>query len=165
MRARYLAPREPGNCSCLAAAYAEVGDFEAAVEWQKKALKLLDPNRLNLVLEYREMLELFEKSKPYRLPAQAPTLVASRDDYPLYVDKQIEVIGIVSETKCPQVQGIDAWDLADHRGQRVKLRGILREEVVTRADVEGLKRINVAHRGAGKFYRLDNMEFVVLPQP
>jgi Flp pilus assembly protein TadD len=54
----------------LAVAYAEVGDYDQAVEYQKKALAFPDFEK-----EYgaraREQLALFEQQKPYRDPALA----------------------------------------------------------------------------------------------
>ena len=48
----------------LAAAYAESGDFAAAVKWQVKAIELeADPKEKE---EYRARLKLFQEKKPYR---------------------------------------------------------------------------------------------------
>jgi serine/threonine protein kinase len=51
----------------LAAAYAETGDFESAVKWQKTAISLLtkeDPAEWQA--EFEERLKLYESGKPYR---------------------------------------------------------------------------------------------------
>jgi tetratricopeptide (TPR) repeat protein len=48
----------------LAAAYAETGDFTAAVKWQTKAIELeADPKKKE---EYRARLKLYQEKKPYR---------------------------------------------------------------------------------------------------
>jgi len=47
----------------LAAAYAELGDFYQAVEWQTKAVQMADPFSLPGM---QERLELFRAKKPYR---------------------------------------------------------------------------------------------------
>jgi hypothetical protein len=53
--------------STLAAAYSETGDFEAAVNWQKKAAELLPENCLpELRANYQSRLEVYESRKPYR---------------------------------------------------------------------------------------------------
>jgi hypothetical protein len=74
------------------------------------------------------------------------------------VGQKVVLEGIVTNTKCPQVQGVDAWGLEDYRGQRVRVTGILRKTVVTEADVNPL----VANRGAGTFYSLDEMKYELL---
>ena len=54
-----------GYLDTLAAAYAEVGEFDKAVEWQEKALKVGDIPVKDLDAA-RKRLELFKQKKPYR---------------------------------------------------------------------------------------------------
>ena len=54
-----------GYLDTLAAAYAEVGDFKSAVEWQQKALKA-GGIPLKDLDEAKKRLELFKMKKPYR---------------------------------------------------------------------------------------------------
>jgi WD40 repeat protein len=50
----------------LAAVYAEVGDFENAVKWQKEATDLLtEDNRANWQAIYESRLKLYQSDKPY----------------------------------------------------------------------------------------------------
>jgi hypothetical protein len=74
------------------------------------------------------------------------------------VGQRVMLEGIVTDTKCPQVQGVDAWGLENYRRQRVRISGVLRKTVVTQADVDPL----VANRGAGTFYSLDDMKCELL---
>jgi serine/threonine protein kinase len=51
----------------LAAAYAEAGDFQKAIEWQEKALNLLtDANQRP---SFEERLGLYQAGKPYHMPS------------------------------------------------------------------------------------------------
>ena len=50
----------------LAAAYAESGDFDAAVKWQKKAMDLLPKDAERDRKDYGSRLELYRAKKPYR---------------------------------------------------------------------------------------------------
>jgi tetratricopeptide (TPR) repeat protein len=57
--------REPTHLACLAAAYAEVGQFDEAVKWQKKALESPDfPDEERE--DARSRLQLYEEGKPFR---------------------------------------------------------------------------------------------------
>ena len=63
-RARELTKYEHYLClSNLAAAYAECGDFEKAVEYQKKAIELADDQAKK---EYEKRLEAYKAKKPWR---------------------------------------------------------------------------------------------------
>ena len=48
----------------LAAAYAEAGDFDAAVKWQTKATALYEPGEDQKNAQWR--LKLYQEKKPYR---------------------------------------------------------------------------------------------------
>jgi tetratricopeptide (TPR) repeat protein len=50
----------------LAAAYAETGDFDSAVKWQKKAIDLLTEKQEYLSADFEERLKLYQSGKPYR---------------------------------------------------------------------------------------------------
>lgn len=54
--------------ACLAAAYAELGKFDEAIEWQKKAIAMnKHPERRDTV-EQQERLKLYEAGMPFRDP-------------------------------------------------------------------------------------------------
>jgi tetratricopeptide (TPR) repeat protein len=63
--------RSPEVIDTLAAAYAEDGDFDKAVECQKKALDLVPRVRKQTLAEYRQRLALYERRQPYRDPRYA----------------------------------------------------------------------------------------------
>ena len=90
-------------------------------------------------------------------------MITSGANYPKYVGKKIEVIGVVTNTKCPMVEGNDVWDLHEYREKKVRVRGILRKTVVTKEDIDRQNKDGIAHRGAGKFYSFGKMEFEVVP--
>lgn len=50
----------------LAAAYAEAGDFDKAIEWQQKGMDLAPANEK---ADYESRLKLYREKKPYREPA------------------------------------------------------------------------------------------------
>ncbi len=59
--------KETLNIDCLAAAYAEAGDFDQAVKWQQEAIKR-ETTDSPLVKEYQEHLALYRDKKPYHQP-------------------------------------------------------------------------------------------------
>jgi len=56
----------PECLEALAAAYAEQGEFNAAIKWQTKAIQLAEPRVLP---ETPQRLELYRQAKPYRMKA------------------------------------------------------------------------------------------------
>ena len=66
-RACELSSREdPTHLDTLAAAFAEVGNFDAAVKTQLEAIRLIskgDPSEKG----YRDRLELYQAKRPYRV--------------------------------------------------------------------------------------------------
>lgn len=59
--------QDPTNLDNLAAAYAELGDFSAAVATQQQAITALELSQdLGKVLEFRQRLESYRSHKPYR---------------------------------------------------------------------------------------------------
>ena len=55
--------KDANNIDTLAAAYAEAGDFEKAVEWQTKAVGMVPESRIS---SYQKSLNLYRAAKPYR---------------------------------------------------------------------------------------------------
>ncbi len=53
----------PAYIDTLAAAYAEAGDFDSAVKWQKEAIRL---DNGTFAVDFQKRLRLFEAGKPYR---------------------------------------------------------------------------------------------------
>lgn len=58
--------QEPNSLDTLAAAYAETGDFQQAIEWEKKALEFPDFVKKKEGDEARQRLELYGRNQPYR---------------------------------------------------------------------------------------------------
>jgi tetratricopeptide (TPR) repeat protein len=58
--------KDPAYLDTLSAAYAESGDFDAAVKWQTKAIELLTNEGEKDA--YRTRLKLYQERKPYHLP-------------------------------------------------------------------------------------------------
>ena len=90
----------------------------------------------------------------------------SPSEYPQLVGRRIELIGVVTQTKCPQILGVDVQELEGYRGRQMRVTGILRQSVVTQAQIEETERKiggPVASRGAGTFYHLEDLKYE--PQP
>lgn len=71
--------KDPVNFYALAAAYAEAGDFEQAVQYEKKFLESNVSEVGGLNLDIRERLKLYEAHKPYRAPWSAIVSQEDRD--------------------------------------------------------------------------------------
>jgi tetratricopeptide (TPR) repeat protein len=68
--------KDPDDLACLAAAYAETGQFDVAVEWQTKANALYSDTEDKTEGESR--LKLYQNKQPYRFP-ETPTNSKPRD--------------------------------------------------------------------------------------
>jgi tetratricopeptide (TPR) repeat protein len=55
--------QNPAAIDTLAAAYAEVGDFDSAIKWEEKAIELGAGDQ-----EFKDRLALYKQKKPYRTP-------------------------------------------------------------------------------------------------
>jgi len=72
-----------------------------------------------------------------------------------HVGRKITIVGPVSNTKQPQLLGVDvSANETDLRGKQAEATGILERFEITPAQAKELDRMGVAHRGAGVFYRL-----------
>jgi hypothetical protein len=91
---------------------------------------------------------------------------SSPSEYPGLVGQRIELVGVVTQTKCPQILGVDLWELEEYRGRRMRVTGILRQSVETQAQIEEAQRRMggvFANRGPGTFYYLDGLKYA--PEP
>jgi hypothetical protein len=85
----------------------------------------------------------------------ATVIVANEEELDDYVGQLITIKGEVSNTKIPQILGVDvASDTPDLRGEIAIATGILETWFVTEDEVDN----TVANRGAGTFYRLTDKE-------
>ena len=99
------------------------------------------------------------------VPDSNDTSLTAPADYARLVGQRIELVGIVSQTRIPQILGVDVEPLESYRGRKVSVNGILRQSVVTQAQIEQTERQmgKVAHRGPGTYYRLEDVRFKLLP--
>ena len=74
------------------------------------------------------------------------------------VGQRVVLEGVVTDSKSPQVQGVDVWGLDAYRGRHVRVSGILRKAVVAEADIDP----TTANRGAGTFYSLDEQTYELI---
>lgn len=72
-RANELAPRQPAYIDALACAYAANGDFERAVQEQRRAITWLRPDDQDSIDDYRVRLNLYQQGMPFLMSLQAET--------------------------------------------------------------------------------------------
>jgi tetratricopeptide (TPR) repeat protein len=72
--------KQAETISVLAAAYAELGDFKKAVEWETKALTLVEDKHAQA--EFTSTLKLYQQRQPYRLPADTAAVVPAAAQRP-----------------------------------------------------------------------------------
>ena len=99
-------------------------------------------------------------------PPSDSVRVSSPTEYAQLVGKQVELHGIVTQSKVPQVLGVDVPDLENYRGRNVKVTGILRRSDVTQAQIDEEERRvggKFANRGPGTFFYLDELRYELQP--
>ena len=105
-------------------------------------------------------------STPTEMSSHTSVVVTAPEDYSRLVGRRVELVGVVSQTRIPQLHGIDIPQLEAHRGRKVKATEILRQSVVTQAEIEARERQAggaVPHRGPGTYYYLEDLRYE--PQP
>ncbi len=99
-------------------------------------------------------------------PPSDAVRVTSPAEYAQLVGKRVELAGVVTQSRVPQILGVDVPELENYRGQNVKVTGILRQTDVTQAQIDEEERRaggKFAHRGPGTFYHLDELRYELLP--
>ncbi len=82
-----------------------------------------------------------------------------------FIGKSVRVRGIVTNTKCPSINGIDLWELNEYRGKLIEAEGMLYSWVESEEDIIKKNKEFIAHRGPGRFYRLEKLKFKVVAGP
>lgn len=82
-------------------------------------------------------------------------IVTEQTNVAKYVGQKITIVGKVSNTKMPQILGVDVSSgSTDIRGRMAEATGVLERFEVTEAQIKEMDRLGIAHRGPGVFYRL-----------
>jgi hypothetical protein len=82
-------------------------------------------------------------------------ILTKQEEVAKHVGHKVTIVGVVSNTKMPQILGVDvASDTPDLRGKKAEATGILERYEMTAAQIKEMDRDGIAHRGAGVFYRL-----------
>lgn len=72
--------KQAETISVLAAAYAELGDFQKAVEWETKALNMVDDKHAKA--EFAATLKLYQQRQPFRLPPDTAAIMPAAAQQP-----------------------------------------------------------------------------------
>jgi hypothetical protein len=93
---------------------------------------------------------------PHVDPFSRP-LVDKPETVPLFEGKEIRLVGLVSNSKIPEIHGVDVTsNNPDLRGQQAEAYGVLRRIVISESEASALDRAMVAHRGAGTYWLLED---------
>ena len=99
-------------------------------------------------------------------PPSDAVRVSSPAEYADLVGKRVELVGVVTRSKVPQILGIDLSELENHRGRNVRVTGILGRSDVTQAQIDEEERRlggKFANRGTGTFYHLNELRYELQP--
>ncbi len=91
--------------------------------------------------------------------AENPIDITNEPSLLPFVGKFILVRGIVTNTKCPSIHGIDMWELENYRGKLIEAEGIIESWVESEEDIKIKNKKLIANRGPGRFFRLKNLKY------
>ena len=97
--------------------------------------------------------------------------ITSSADLEHWVGQRVELIGVVSGENVPQIGGVDLWGMEALRGKRLRVSGILQRTVFQSGAGDATRAIDSGHdafiapvyRGAGTFYRLEDLRYKPSP--
>jgi hypothetical protein len=100
-----------------------------------------------------------------RSGSQHTVRVTSASDLERLVGRRVELVGIVSSDRVPQLQGVDLWGMEHLRGKPARVSGVLQrtEFFQTKSDVGRAADSGTdnffppVYRGAGTYYRLQDL--------
>jgi hypothetical protein len=88
-----------------------------------------------------------------------PSMLRAESKLDEFLGKRIVIIGKVSQTKIPTIDGIDVRTPSDFSIHQVyQASGFLKKSEVTDDMVKEMNAQGIAHRGAGVFYRIVDPE-------
>ncbi len=155
---RYLSLKE---------AYAVVSKVEKPVR-DAASVDAKDPDPTPLlqtepqrIVRLREKLRIHFQSNPaLSEPMEEGVIVITQSTHLKdFVGKKVKLVGMVSNTKIPEILGVEVCsDSPDLRERMAEATGVLERYEVSAASVEVLKKLMVANRGAGTFYRLRDLK-------
>lgn len=99
-------------------------------------------------------------------PSSDAVRVSSPKEFAQFVGKRVELVGVITRSKVPQILGIDLPELENHRGRSVRVTGILRRSDVTQEQIDQEERRlagKFADRGPGTFFHLDELRYELQP--
>ncbi len=87
-----------------------------------------------------------------------------------FVGKRVELVGTVSDSGVPQIQGVDLWGFERFRGKRLLVSGGLQRTVISSSGEDSSRAqdsgtdgfVAPAYRSTGTFYRLQYLAYDLL---
>lgn len=95
---------------------------------------------------------------------EAPIIITDPGQREAAVGKLVTVIGILTRTKMPQVNGVDVDANGDLAGRRVRVEGILKKRVVEPVAPDP-DELPIATRGPGTYYAVIDPDTGLAAQP
>jgi hypothetical protein len=121
-------------------------------EWQQKEMQRISHLREKLRIHFQAGV-VADNSLEEDVPVITQGI--SLDGF---VGKKVKLVGLVSNTKAPQILGVEVQsDSPDLRERMAEATGVLERYEVSAASVEDMRKRMIANRGAGTFYRLKDV--------